>query len=776
MTMSLRLVLFALFVLAVPFAHATAWVERHDLTASGLQSELNRWTNAPFNLRPVSVTGYEENSQALYAVIFEKASGAAWTSASGLTAAQLTAQSTTKAGQSYWPVFVHGFTVGGTPYFNVIWENHRYGVGSVEVQPGLTRAGLSGAILSRVSQGFTLAYLSTYTQGSVDMYVAIWSKNVSSSSVQCGFGLSASAYQSQFNNMAGQGFRLAAQTISLEGTEERYCCVWKKPAGTGWWAYGGLSEVNFQAETLNAYYTGYRPVYVAVHTQNGQSRFSAVWSYNGGLTPGQAAPIFDAINTYMSTNDVPGLSLSVSRNGRLVFSRGFGQADVAHDTWVHPNHRFRIASISKPLTATAMMRLRDDGLLTSNTNRVFGTGAILGTTYGTQAYSANERALNITHLLSHTTGWTNDGQLWNNGYGTDHKAIIGWQLDNANQKAPGTAYQYMNTDYCVAGRVIERLSGTNYENYVKKEVLAPCGITDMELGNATLAGRKLNEVVYYASPGAADPYVVIDPHRMDANGGWIAKPSDLLLFMRRMDGRTNNTDIVTGARLNEMLTIPAPGTMSYGLGLFYVNTPGVGNGWGHNGCMAGTRSFLIHRLDGLDFAVTLNIDVPSDGCTWNLRAGIDAALSAIPASAWPDYDLFSSVNPDYDTWAVQNLPYYARFQPGLKEDFWGPEADYDGDGMPNLMEAYFSTDPTVADVSRFNSLVEDGDFVVRWTLPIFASQNGVILSSEYKSNVDAASWNSGPTVQLGPWWGSYETRTPVDQRPRIFQRFKAIAP
>jgi hypothetical protein len=257
---------------------------------------------------------------------------------------------------------------------------------------------------------------------------------------------------------------------------------------------------------------------------------------------------------------------------------------------------------------------------------------------------------------------------------------------------------------------------------------------------------------------------------MDANGGWIAKPNDLLLLMRRLDGNPINTDIISSNRLVEMLS-PMPSSGSYGLGMF-----GIGAGYGHNGCMVGTRSFLVHRADGIDYAVALNIDVVSDSCTWNLRAGIDAAISAIPTNAWPDYDLFSAVNPEYDAWAASNLPSYLLSKPGLKEDFWGPEADPDGDGLKNMFEAYFNFNPMVASPNPFRCVKENGDFVTSWWLPLFSSQNGVQLSSEFKLNFEAAKWQPGPAVQSGSPFGTLETRVPVAAKSRMFQRIKAIAP
>jgi CubicO group peptidase (beta-lactamase class C family) len=754
-------------LLSTPLARAVSWVVKHDLTGAGFQTEFDRWTAAPYNLRLTCVSGYEEGGAARFAGIWEKQSGPAWSASHGMTAAQFNSTTSTLDAQGYVPAFVSGFTVGATRYYNAIWEYQPRAIVVAEV--GLSRSDLSSANVTRSFQGYVLVYVSAFTDNGAEVYAAIWSKGVSSSNYQCRFGLTGAAFQTAFNDLAGQGFRLVGQTVALEGTTERYSGVWRKPFGTGWYAYIGLSEINYDTENSNAYYTGFRPSFLSVYTKNNQSLFNGIWTYNGGLTPTDAEPIHTAINNYMTQNSVPGLSLAIARHGRLVFAKGYGLADQSINEWVGPTHRFRIASVSKPITATAMLRLRDAGTLTSINNTVFGSGALLGTTYGTLAYGSREQAITVRHLLTHTTGWTSDGQMWNNAYGANHAAIIGWQLDNATVDfPPGNNYQYLNIDYCTAGRVIEKLSGKTYEQYVKDEVLAPSGISDMELGNQTFVGRKLREVVYYGD----DPYVNIDPHRMDANGGWIAKPMDLLLFLRRIDGVSTNADIISAARYSEMHTGNSTSLMQgYGLGLI------VNSSWfGHNGCMDGSISFLVHRTDGLDFAVTCNTRPSGDSCAWNLKGAIDAALNAIPSTAWPDYDLFSSVNVDYDDWSVQTFPYWARFAPGLKEDFWGPEADYDGDGIKNLMEAYFDMNPLQPDNDPFHYSLGRGVFIVGWNLPIFGSTHGVQLGSEYKTDLGAASWSVGPSIVNGPTFGSYQTEALLSARPRIFQRFKAFAP
>ncbi|HVR36361.1 MAG TPA: hypothetical protein VMS21_10985, partial [Methylomirabilota bacterium] len=143
------------------------------------------------------------------------------------------------------------------------------------------------------------------------------------------------------------------------------------------------------------------------------------------------------------------------------------------------------------------------------------------------------------------------------------------------------------------------------------------------------------EVVYYQSGG--NPYN-LSPRRMDAHGGWIAKPIDLLLLLRRIDGNTNQAELLRPDSLTEMLTPSgAPGGgAGYGLGV------GIsGNGWGHNGAMSGTFADLSYRNDGLAFAVTCNTRPSTDEFAGTLKSTIMNVIDTLDAAnAWPTYDLF----------------------------------------------------------------------------------------------------------------------------------------
>jgi hypothetical protein len=154
---------------------------------------------------------------------------------------------------------------------------------------------------------------------------------------------------------------------------------------------------------------------------------------------------------------------------------------------------------------------------------------------------------------------------------------------------------------------------------------------------------------------------------MDGSTAWIARPIDLLLLMRRIDGTANNADIISAGRFSEMMTGNVASVSQAGYGLATIRG---GSYFGHNGGMAGTCAWLYHRTDGFDVAFACNsTPFTNDGGSFTLKADIDTAINAVPLSAWPDYDLFNSVNVAYDSWAASTFPDYLLAQLGLKADF-----------------------------------------------------------------------------------------------------------
>ena len=304
---------------------------------------------------------------------------------------------------------------------------------------------------------------------------------------------------------------------------------------------------------------------------------------------------------FMVKHSVPGLSVAVTRDGEVLYERGFGFADRDKDEKVTPAHLFRIASVSKPVTSVALFRLMEARRLTLE-DTVFGARGILGTEFGKPPYQRWVEEIRIKHLLTHTGGgWQNDRDdpMFRNPE-MNHRQLITWAIANVPLKnAPGEKYAYSNFGYCVLGRVIEKLTGQAYDAHVREAVLMPCGAADMRIAGNTLAERARGEVVYYGA-GGQNPYNM-NVRRMDSHGGWLATARDLAMFASHVDGLAAGRNILQPGSIREMTTATSANA-GYAKGWAVNNVPN----WWHNGSLPGTTSIMVRTASGFCWAALAN--------------------------------------------------------------------------------------------------------------------------------------------------------------------------
>ena len=251
-------------------------------------------------------------------------------------------------------------------------------------------------------------------------------------------------------------------------------------------------------------------------------------TYPVSVTQDAFTELDNLIKDVMSQNGIPGFSIAIVKNEKLVYVNTYGYADKENLELVKPNSLFRIASISKPITGIAILKLLEEGKLSLN-QTVFGANGVLGNDYGVPPPGSKKDQITIKHLLDHTSGWTNeptDPMAYNLSW-SFKELITDMVLNRPLKNNPGDIYYYLNFGYCVLGRVIEKITGMSYEQYVKSQVLAPCGITAMKIGGNTLSDRFPDEVKYYSSHFS--PYWM-NVYRMDSHGGWIASAIDFVGF------------------------------------------------------------------------------------------------------------------------------------------------------------------------------------------------------------------------------------------------------
>jgi len=393
------------------------------------------------------------------------------------------------------------------------------------------------------------------------------------------------------------------------------------------------------------------------------------------LCPGVGLAQFESYDVLMADlmqrYNLPGGAVAVSRNGKLVFAKGYGLADRERQLPVRPNSLFRIASISKPFTSAAVLKLVEQGKLHLD-DKAFRYLSDLHPPKG-RPVDSRLATITIRQLLHHTGGWDRDvsfdpmfrsivaAEAVGEPTPASCQTVIRYMLGQKLDFDPGTKYAYSNFGFCVLGRIIERVSGVSYEEFVRREVLTPAGITRMKIGKSLQSDDAADEVHYYSEGrvrsvfGSRDarvsslrdarvewPYGGFDLEAMDSHGGWIASAIDLVKFANALDGRRGKP-LLNAASLAELTSRPAaplPQTppVYYGLG-WSVRPVGDGANWWHGGSLPGTATLLVRAQNGFCWAAVFNSRPEGKN---NLGGDIDAgmwkAFSAV--TSWPDTDSF----------------------------------------------------------------------------------------------------------------------------------------
>ncbi|SEK17795.1 serine hydrolase domain-containing protein [Parapedobacter koreensis] len=324
------------------------------------------------------------------------------------------------------------------------------------------------------------------------------------------------------------------------------------------------------------------------------------------LTQEDISGIDERMENFITDHGFPGASLAVSKDGQLVYRKGYGQADVESGEEVTADSRFRVASVSKLFTSVAVMQLIQDGRLAMD-QKVFGPDGILATDYGTQPYKPYITDITLSDLLHHTIGgWGQDNDPAFFDRSLDADGVINWTVDNLPlANAPGSAFAYSNFGYMLLASVIEKTSGKPYAQYVQEEILNEVGATQTAIASTSLAGRLEQEVKYYGQGGDVNfVYDYTQFARAAGAFGWLSTPTDLLRFATAVDGAGTRPDILTQATIETMTTVtPASKGFGFDFGCGWVVQ---GDEWFWWGSLPGTFAILYRNGNGICIAAAAN--------------------------------------------------------------------------------------------------------------------------------------------------------------------------
>ncbi len=368
------------------------------------------------------------------------------------------------------------------------------------------------------------------------------------------------------------------------------------------------------------------------------------------------------IADFLVNRKINGASVAISKDDKLVYAKGFGYADKEAKIPVEPKHVFRIASVSKLITAVAIMKLEEEGKL-SLEDKVFGIDGILNDSMYLNYTDSNYNDVTIHNLLIHNAGWSRRSgdpvfmpltiaKKMKVEPPISAEVLIQYALSGDLVYKPGKKYSYSNLGYIILGEIIEKKSGMPYEEYIKFNILEPLEIYDMQIGNNFIEDRLPNEVKYYDYESniqvhSFDGSGRIVPQAYGGNnirllgpaGGWVCSAVELMKLIIAIDGfpefpdilKPQTIDLMTNKELNSPTLIGWKGTDGYG-------------NWWRTGTLSGTTALVLRQKNNINWVILLNT-------TTKKRKRIHSDISRLMFTSvatieeWPEEDLFKHFEP-----------------------------------------------------------------------------------------------------------------------------------
>ena len=330
--------------------------------------------------------------------------------------------------------------------------------------------------------------------------------------------------------------------------------------------------------------------------------------------PARWAAFISAFDGYARSDGVVGGSVVVLRAGRVLARHAYGRGDLQSAGAPAENAVYHWASITKTLTAIAILQLRDRGRLTLDDPIVRYVPELRQVHDGFGPIDD----VTLRMLLSHSAGFQNptwpysEGRPWEPFEPTRWDQLVAMMPYQEIGFRPGSRFGYSNPAFIYLARVIEALSGDPWAVYVQKNIWTPLGMTESFVGRSPyhLAGRRARSYTVRADSGGA-PRTEANPPEFDPgitipNGGWNAPVADLVKYLAFLTHADHGDSalaarydgVLRHATLEEMwrpvVPLGAAGGLDEAFGLsFYLYRRGDRTIVGHTGEQSGFRTFFF---------------------------------------------------------------------------------------------------------------------------------------------------------------------------------------
>jgi N-acyl-D-amino-acid deacylase len=366
-------------------------------------------------------------------------------------------------------------------------------------------------------------------------------------------------------------------------------------------------------------------------------------------------PLDSAMLKIMDRHGIPGAALALAKDGKLVLAKGYGWANVGTGAAVEPDTLFGLASLSKPITAVATLKLVEQGKLGLD-EAVFGLLKHIKPPRDARM-DPRLRTVTVRQCLNHSGGW--DRAVGGDPVNWEPQICRAFQVRPPLSPVqfisftkslplnfkPGTAAKYSNVGYILLGEVIARVSGQSYARFVVENVLKPMGIRQARLN--PVDGKYLEGQAYRHLAGTLTTLPPMQLPMVNATGGWIGSVVDMARFLTNIDASRGKPVLGEAAR-KWMLEPPPrplkprPDNTYFGLGWDSALVTDKGFAYFKDGSYHGMRTFMKRLPTGVNWALLYNASMEFDSLDLQIAASAVQEIRQLieGIGKYPDIDLF----------------------------------------------------------------------------------------------------------------------------------------
>ncbi|HMF96410.1 MAG TPA: serine hydrolase [Vicinamibacterales bacterium] len=625
--------------------------------------------------RFLSLSLYGSTSDPIYAaVMIKRPAIVAQRDWPCMTAAQFQQTFNDQANQGYGPVMIAATGPASDPRFAAVFQPQnpipltRHLLKSGDANDGGTLQGMNA---QAKTQGLILHWVAAYGDAGDPRYAAIWMPNAGKTLWNTdGVGDSVATYQARFNAQTSAWCRPAFVTLNRSN---QYLSLFIDRQIGPWVARHNLTPAGYQAEFDNWTGKGYFPVVVqAAGTDAASARFAALFAQSETETPKQFSATGPVANTSidnvikqaMQDSPVRHASLAIVHAGRLVYARGY---TMAEPNWpvVQPTTCFRMASVSKTVTALAIFQLIESKALTLGQK----LQDILQLKTPGGAAPADNRFGNVTikHLLEHTSGINPDAfrngpavvQAFQQAGHTVSLPVTEAMTDQyiaglGMVSAPGATQAYNNCGYYLLGRIVAKVRGKSRPiDAYKPFLLAPIGVTRIRRAVSLVANEPTDEARYedpslWVGQSQMSPDQPLVPSEygteqieiMEGGGGLTGAATDIArliaVLMSTKDNASLKRDTIT-TMLSDGAAVSAAGMGRAGYGFDYLSKLGTDSFYGQKGGSLASSGNVL-QLNG-DWGFTLSWGGKATAAT-SWYPDYPTVMNIAKSTGWGSGDLF----------------------------------------------------------------------------------------------------------------------------------------